>query len=81
VTRRWNAVSLNDVLNEAMLRTGCLHSHHHDRRQLKPVRRRTGRAADARHLLSRRQLGVKAVAAAGGGHGHSEDGIRYVRRC
>jgi len=78
VLRRWGNVALVDMLKEAVLRTGCLST-------LTSVS--TGGSIPPDVLAERLLLaiyaygtntGIKAVAA--GGHGHSEDDIRYVRR-
>ncbi len=78
VLRRWGSVPLVDMLKEAVLRTGCLGT---------VTSVATGGSIRADVLAERLLLaiyaygtntGIKAVAA--GGHGHSEDDIRYVRR-
>jgi len=78
VLRRWGSVPLIDMLKEAVLRTGCLGT---------VTSVATGGSIRADVLAERLLLaiyaygtntGIKAVAA--GGHGHSEDDIRYVRR-
>jgi len=78
VLRRWGSVPLVDMLKEAVLRTGCLST---------GTSVATGASIRADVLAERLLLaiyaygtntGIKAVAA--GGHGHSEDDIRYVRR-
>jgi len=78
VLHRWGTVPLIDVLKEAVLRTGCLDL-------VVPVAGRGSLSAD---VLAERLLliiyaygtntGINAVAA--GGHGHSEDDLRYARR-
>ena len=77
VLRRWGTVPLVDMLKEAVLRTGCLGT----------VTAAGGGSIRAEILAERLLLaiyaygtntGIKAVAS--GGHGHSEDDIRYVRR-
>jgi len=78
VLRRWGSVPLVDMLKQAVLRTGCLST---------VTSVATGGSIRADVLAERLLLaiyaygtntGIKAVAA--GGHGHSEDDIRYVRR-
>lgn len=79
VRRRWGTVALIDILKEAVLRTGCLN-------QVSAV---AGSGTLPVEVLSERLMlaiyaygtntGIRSVAA-GGGHGHSEDEIRYVRR-
>ncbi len=78
VLRRWGNVPLIDMLKEAVLRTGCLGT---------VTSVATGGSIPSDVLAERLLLaiyaygtntGIKAVAA--GGHGHSEDDIRYVRR-
>lgn len=78
VGRRWQVVPLIDMLKEAVLRTGCLQK----------VTAVTGGGHLAPEVLAERLMlaiyaygtntGIRAVA--GGGHGHSEEEIRYVRR-
>ena len=78
VLRRWGTVALVDMLKEAVLRTGCLDA----------VTSVTAGATIRPDILAERLLlaiyaygtntGIRAVAA--GGHGHSEDDLRYVRR-
>jgi TnpA family transposase len=78
VGRRWGAVPLIDMLKEAVLRTGCLDA----------VTSVAGSSSLAPEVLAERLMlaifgygtntGIRAVAA--GGHAHSEDDIRYVRR-
>ena len=77
VLRRWGTVPLVDMLKEAVLRTGCLGT----------VTAAGGGSIRAEIRAERLLLaiyaygtntGIKAVAS--GGHGHSEDDIRYVRR-
>lgn len=76
VLRRWGSVPLIDMLKEAVLRTGCLGT---------VTSVATGGSIPPDVLAERLLLaiyaygtntGIKAVAA--GGHGHSEDDIRYV---
>ncbi len=79
VSRRWGAVPLIDMLKEAVLRTGCLDA----------VTSVAGSSSLAPRVLAERLMlaiyaygtnaGIRAVAS-GGGHTHSEDEIRYVRR-
>jgi len=79
VQRRWGTVALIDILKEAVLRTGCLAE----------VSAVAGSGTLSAEVLAERLMlaidaygtntGIRAVAA-GGGHGHSEDEIRYVRR-
>jgi len=78
VLRRWGNVPLVDMLKEAVLRTGCLGA---------VTSVATGGSIPPGVLAERLLLaiyaygtntGIKAVAA--GGHGHSEDDIRYARR-
>ncbi len=79
VQRRWGTVALIDILKEAVLRTGCLTE----------VSAVAGSGTLPVEVLAERLMlaiyaygtntGIRAVAA-GGGHGHSEDEIRYVRR-
>ncbi len=79
VRRRWGTVALIDILKEAVLRTGCLN-------QISAV---AGSGTLPVEVLAERLMlaiyaygtntGIRSVAA-GGGHGHSEDEIRYVRR-
>lgn len=79
VQRRWGTVPLIDMLKEAVLRTGCLNE----------VGAVAGSGILPGEVLAERLMlaiyaygtntGIRAVAA-GGGHGHSEDEIRYVRR-
>lgn len=78
IRRRWGTVPLIDVLKEAALRTGCLTA----------VTSVAGRGDLPPDVLAQRLLlavyaygtntGIRAVA--GGGHGHTEEEIRYVRR-
>ncbi len=78
VLRRWGTVALVDMLKEAVLRTGCLDA----------VTSVTAGASIRPDILAERLLlaiyaygtntGIRAVAS--GGHGHSEDDLRYVRR-
>ncbi|GGL01798.1 hypothetical protein Sme01_46460 [Sphaerisporangium melleum] len=78
VGRRWGSVPLIDMLKEAVLRTGCLNA----------VTSVAGTSSLAPEVLAERLMlaifgygtntGIRAVAA--GGHAHSEDDIRYVRR-
>lgn len=79
VGRRWGTVALIDVLKETVLRTGCLD-------QVSAVA--GGGALPAEVLAERLMLaiyaygtntGIRAVAA-GGGHQHSEEQLRYARR-
>jgi len=79
VQRRWGAVALIDILKETVLRTGCLAE----------VSAVAGSGTLPIEVLAERLMlaiyaygtntGIRAVAA-GGGHGHTEDEIRYVRR-
>jgi len=79
VQRRWGTIALVDMLKETVLRTGCLND----------VGATAGSGTlDVEVLAERLMLaiyaygtntGIRAVAA-GGGHGHTEDEIRYVRR-
>jgi TnpA family transposase len=79
VQRRWGTVALIDILKETVLRTGCLTE----------VSAVAGSGTLPVEVLAERLMlavyaygtntGIRAVAA-GGGHGHSEDEIRYVRR-
>jgi len=79
VQRRWGTVALIDILKETVLRTGCLAD----------VSAVAGSGTLPAEVLAERLMlaiyaygtntGIRAVAA-GGGHGHSEDEIRYVRR-
>ena len=79
VRRRWGTVALIDILKEAVLRTGCLN-------QISAV---AGSGTLPVEVLAERLMlaiyaygtntGIRSVAA-GGGHGHSEDELRYVRR-
>jgi len=79
VQRRWGTVALIDILKETVLRTGCLTD----------VSAVAGSGTLPVEVLAERLMlaiyaygtntGIRAVAA-GGGHGHSEDEIRYVRR-
>ena len=78
VWRRWGMVALVDMLKEAVLRTGCL-------RAVTSVA--TGGSIPADVLAERLLLAIYAYgtntgirAVASGGHGHSEDDIRYARR-
>ncbi|MER6314417.1 Tn3 family transposase [Streptomyces sp. NPDC001581] len=78
VQRRWGIVPLVDMLKEAGLRTGCLDA----------VTSVSGGGSLSAEVLAERLLlviyaygtntGIKAVAS--GGHGHTEDELRYVRR-
>ncbi|MEU7748044.1 Tn3 family transposase [Nonomuraea sp. NPDC049158] len=78
VSRRWGSVPLIDMLKEAVLRTGCL----------KAVTSVAGGSSLKPEVLAERLMlaifgygtntGIRAVAS--GGHAHSEDDIRYVRR-
>ncbi|WP_369266021.1 Tn3 family transposase [Streptomyces harbinensis] len=78
VQRRWGVVPLVDMLKEAVLRTGCLDA----------VTSVSGGGSLSPEVLAERLLlviyaygtntGIKAVAS--GGHGHTEDELRYVRR-
>jgi len=78
VQRRWGTVPLIDILKEAVLRTGCLNE----------VSAVAGSGMLPVEVLAERLMlaiyaygtntGIRAVAA-GGGHGHVEDEIRYVR--
>ncbi|MFJ4964137.1 Tn3 family transposase [Streptomyces sp. NPDC088729] len=78
VQRRWGIVPLVDMLKEAVLRTGCLDA----------VTSVSGGGSHSPEVLAERLLlviyaygtntGIKAVAS--GGHGHTEDELRYVRR-
>jgi len=79
VGRRWDTVALIDVLKETVLRTGCLN-------QVSAVA--GGGALPVEVLAERLMLaiypygtntGIRAVAA-GGGHAHSEEQLRYARR-
>lgn len=79
VGRRWGTIALIDVLKEAVLRTGCLN-------QVAAVA--GGGTLPAEVLAERLMLviyaygtntGIRAVAA-GGGHTHTEEQLRYVRR-
>ena len=79
VGRRWGTVALIDVLKETVLRTGCLN-------QVSAVA--GGGALPVEVLAERLMLaiyaygtntGIRAVAA-GGGHVHSEEQLRYARR-
>ena len=77
--RRWGTVALIDILKETVLRTGCLND----------VSAVAGSGTLPIEVLGERLMlaiyaygtntGMRAVAA-GGGHGHTEDEIRYVRR-
>jgi hypothetical protein len=78
VLRRWGSVPMVDMLKEAVLRTGCLAA---------VTSVATGGSIPPDVLAERLLLaiyaygtntGIRAVAA--GGHGHSEDDLRYVRR-
>ncbi len=78
VLRRWGTVPLVDMLKETVLRTGCLDA---------VTSVATGGSIRPDVLAERLLLaiyaygtntGVRAVSC--GGHGHSEDDIRYVRR-
>jgi len=79
VQRRWGTVALIDILKETVLRTGCLND----------VSAVAGSGTLPIEVLGERLMlaiyaygtntGMRAVAA-GGGHGHTEDEIRYVRR-
>nr|WTB34308.1 Tn3 family transposase [Streptomyces sp. NBC_00830] len=78
VSRRWGIVTLIDMLKEAVLRTGCLDA----------VTSVSGGGSLSAEVLAERLLlviyaygtntGIKAVAS--GGHGHTEDELRHVRR-
>ncbi|MEU0568993.1 Tn3 family transposase [Nonomuraea sp. NPDC005983] len=78
VGRRWGSVPLIDMLKEAVLRTGCLNA----------VISVAGSSSLKPEVLAERLMlaifgygtntGIRAVAS--GGHAHSEDDIRYVRR-
>jgi TnpA family transposase len=78
VLQRWGTVPLIDILKETVLRTGCLDA----------VTSVSGSGSIPATALAERLLlaiyaygtntGIRAVAA--GGHEHSEDDIRYVRR-
>ena len=78
IRSRWGTVPLIDMLKEAVLRTGCLQH----------VTAAAGRGDMPTETLAERLLlavyaygtntGLRSVA--GGGHGHSEDDLRYVRR-
>lgn len=78
VQRRWGIVPLVDMLKEAVLRTGCLDA----------VTSVSGGGSLSAEVLAERLLlviyaygtntGIKAVSS--GGHGHTEDELRYVRR-
>jgi hypothetical protein len=78
VQRRWGIVPLIDMLKETVLRTGCLDA----------VTSVSGGGSLSAEVLAERLLlviyaygtntGIKAVAS--GGHGHTEDELRYVRR-
>lgn len=78
VSRRWGAVPLIDMLKEAVLRTGCLNA----------VTSVAGSSTLKPEVLAERLMlaifgygtntGIRAVAS--GGHAHTEDDIRYVRR-
>lgn len=78
VGRRWGSVPLIDMLKEAVLRTGCLNA----------VTSVVGGSTLKPEVLAERLIltiygygtntGIRAVAS--GGHAHSEDDIRYVRR-
>ena len=79
VSRRWGTVALIDVLKETVLRTGCLN-------QVSAVA--GGGALPVEVLAERLMLaiyaygtntGIRAVAA-GRGHQHSEEQLRYARR-
>ncbi|TCN29270.1 TnpA family transposase [Kribbella orskensis] len=79
VGRRWGTVALIDVLKETVLRTGCLN-------QVSAVA--GGGALPVEVLAERLMLaiyaygtntGIRAVAA-GRGHQHSEEQLRYARR-
>jgi TnpA family transposase len=79
VRRRWGTVALIDILKETVLRTGCLS-------EISSV---VGSGTLPVEVLAERLMlaiygygtntGIRSVAA-GGGHGHTEDEIRYVRR-
>jgi Tn3 transposase DDE domain/Resolvase, N terminal domain len=79
VQRRWGTVALIDILKETVLRTGCLIE----------VSAVAGSGTLPVEVLAERLMlaiyaygtntGIRAVAA-GGGHGHTEDEVRYVRR-
>ena len=76
--RRWGTVALVDMLKEAVLRTGCLDA----------VTSVTAGASIRPDILAERLLlaiyaygtNTGTLAVASGGHGHSEDDLRYVRR-
>lgn len=78
IRTRWGTVPLIDMLKEAVLRTGCL-AH---------VTAAADRGDMPAEVLAERLLlavyaygtniGLRAVA--GGGHGHGEDDLRYIRR-
>ncbi|NUR59492.1 MAG: Tn3 family transposase [Catenulispora sp.] len=78
VGRGWGAVPLIDMLKEAVLRTGFLNA----------VTSAAGTSSLKPEILAERLMlaiygygtntGIRAVAS--GGHAHSEDDIRYVRR-
>ncbi len=79
VQRRWGTVALIDILKEAVLRTGALDE----------VSAIVGGGTLPPTVLAERLMlaiyahatntGIRAVAA-GGGHSHTEDEIRYARR-
>ena len=79
VQRRWGTVALIDILKETVLRTGCLTE----------VSAAAGSGTLPVEVLAERLMlaiyaygtntGIRAVAA-GGGHGHTEEEVRYVRR-
>ncbi|WP_236567479.1 Tn3 family transposase [Nocardia sp. CY41] len=78
IRTRWGQVPLIDIVKETVLRTGCLKS-------LTSVADRGVMPEDV--LAERLLLGLYAYgtnsgirSVAGGGHGHSEEDIRYVRR-
>jgi hypothetical protein len=78
VQRRWGVVPLNDMLKEAVLRTG----------RLDAVTSVSGGGSLSAEVLAERLLlviyaygtntWIRAVAS--GGHGQAEDALRYVRR-
>ncbi len=79
VQRRWGTVALVDMLKETVLRTGCLNE----------VSAVAGSGTLPVEVLAERLMlaiyaygtntGIRAVAAVGG-HRHTEDEIRYIRR-
>ncbi|MGP3965770.1 Tn3 family transposase [Nonomuraea sp. 3N208] len=78
VARRWSAVPLIDILEEAILRTGCLAK----------VTAATGTGHMSPEVLAERLMlviyaygtncGIRQVVS--GAHDHSEEDLRYVRR-